>query len=101
MTASIAKQFSKRLACPSSLLLVAFRLEELAPDIQSEVENHLAGCDFCNCELPLLAAYEAPPSGECRAPELPMNLRILAESILGHRGAAKLQTNVVAASIIR
>jgi len=101
MTASIAKQFSKRLACPSSLLLVSFTLKKLAPDIHSEVENHLEGCDFCNCELPLLASYEAPHTVECRAPELPMNLRILAESILGNQSVRKLQTDIVAASIIR
>jgi hypothetical protein len=47
------------------------------------VKEHLAECDFCNAELPLLAHHQ-PVAGGQRTPEIPMNLRILAESILGH-----------------
>lgn len=83
MKASIAKSFSKKLSCPSSSLLLSFRLQVLAPEIDFLVKHHLGGCDFCYCELSLLSWYSAPAKGECRTPELPINLRVLAESILG------------------
>lgn len=83
MKASIVKSFSKKLACPSSNLLLSFHYQTLAPEINFLVKHHLAGCDFCYCEIPLLAFYTAPRKGESRAPDLPINLRLLAESILG------------------
>jgi hypothetical protein len=83
MKASSVKSFTKKLACPSSNLLLSFRYQALAPEINFLVKHHLAICDFCYCEIPLLAFYTPPVKGECRAPELPINLRVLAESILG------------------
>jgi hypothetical protein len=83
MKTSTAKSFSKKLACPSSSLLVSFRSQSLAPEINCLVKHHLASCDFCYCEIPLLAFHTVPLKGECRTPDLPMNLRVLAESILG------------------
>jgi hypothetical protein len=83
MKASSVKSFSKKLACPSSNLLLSFLSKTLAPEIDFLVKHHLASCDFCYCEIPLLEFYGAPLKGECRAPELPINLRLLAESILG------------------
>jgi hypothetical protein len=81
--ASSVKSFSKQLSCPSSSLLLSFRRRTLAPEINFLVKHHLDGCDFCYCELPLLAMYTPPRKAECRTPELPINLRVLAESILG------------------
>jgi len=83
MKTSSAKSFRKKLACPSSSLLLSFRSQSLAPEISFLIKHHLASCDFCNCEIPLLGFYTSPLKGECRAPDLPMNLRVLAESILG------------------
>jgi len=83
MKASTAKSFNKKLACPSSNLLLSFQRRALAPEINLLVKHHLAGCDFCYCEVPLLAFYALPLRGECRTPDLPINLRVLAESILG------------------
>jgi hypothetical protein len=83
MKASSAKSFSKKSACPSSNLLLSFHYRALAPEVNFLVKHHLAGCDFCYCEIPLLAFYTRPLKGECRPPELPINLRVLAESILG------------------
>ena len=83
MNTSSVKLFSKKLACPSSSLLLSFRSQSLAPEINFLVRHHLASCDFCNCEIPLLAFYTRPLKGEFRPPDLPMNLRVLAESILG------------------
>jgi hypothetical protein len=90
MKAATAKSFSKKLACPSSNLLLSFHHQALAPEINFLVKHHLAGCDFCYCEIPLLAYYTPPLKGECRTPELPINLRVLAESILGQDKSAKV-----------
>lgn len=83
MKASSVKSFSKKPACPSSNLLLSFRRQALAREINFLIKHHLASCDFCYCELPLLAFHTLPRKGECRTPELPINLRVLAESILG------------------
>src|SRR5687767_14609125 len=91
MKTSAAKSFSKKLACPSSSLLLSFRCQTLTPEINLMVKHHLAGCDFCYCEIPLLGFHTQPLKGECRAPDLPMNLRILAESILGRDRPAKVE----------
>lgn len=83
MIATSAKTYSKNLACPSSNLLLSFSRGALAREINSLIKHHLATCDFCYCEVPLLAYYSPPSRGECRVPDLPINLRVLAESILG------------------
>ncbi len=83
MKAASVKSFSKKLACPSSNLLLSFRRQVLAREINFLIRHHLSACDFCYCEVPLLAFYTAPKKGEIRTPELPINLRLLAESILG------------------
>jgi hypothetical protein len=82
MVAASIKSFSKKLTCPSSNLLLSFRRHALAREINLLISHHLASCDFCYCELPLLAFYTKPRRQECRAPELPINLSVLAESIL-------------------
>ena len=83
MIATSVKPFSKKLACPSSNLLLSYSRGGLAREINSLIKHHLATCDFCYCEVPLLAHYTPPSRGECRVPDLPINLRVLAESILG------------------
>src|SRR6266496_466271 len=89
MKASSIKPFGKTLACPSSHLLLSFHYQALSPEIDFLVQRHLADCDFCYCEIPLLAFYCQPLKVEGRSPDLPMNLRILAESILVQNKLAK------------
>lgn len=89
MKAASVKSFSKKLACPSSNLLLSFRRQALAREIDFLIKHHLAGCDFCYCELSLLSFYTPPRKGEGRVPELPINLRVLAESILGRDKSEK------------
>jgi hypothetical protein len=96
MKASTVKSFSKKLACPSSNLLLSFSTQTLAPEINFLVKHHLAACDFCYCEIPLLSFYTAPLKSEARAPELPINLRVLAESILARDKSGKLKIQGVA-----
>lgn len=81
MKSSTVKSFNKKLACPSSNLLLSFSRQRLPPEINLLVKHHLAACDFCYCEMPLLAFYTVPHKSELRIPELPINLRVLAESI--------------------
>ena len=45
------------------------------------VRQHLESCEFCSAELPLLAHHRTD-RGLSKTPEIPTNLRILAESIL-------------------
>lgn len=93
MKASSVISFQKKLSCPSSNLLLSFRRQALAREIDFLIKHHLANCDFCYCELPLLAYYSPPRKGEIRTPELPINLRVLAESILEREKADKALAN--------
>jgi len=76
--------FLKTAACPASATLVSFRCQNLPAEMATSVSEHLRVCDFCCAELRLLAHHQ-PASGAYYAPEIPMNLRILAESILAHK----------------
>jgi hypothetical protein len=62
--------------------LLSYRSKALSQEIATLVRHHLNACEFCMAETQLLAYYKAPAKGECKAPELPINLRILAESIM-------------------
>jgi hypothetical protein len=83
MKVSSVNSFTKTIACPSSNILLSFHFQSLSPEIRTLVKHHLAACDFCCAEMPLLAHYQSPLKGECRPPDIPINLRILAESLLG------------------
>ena len=85
MTASkTTTTFRKTAACPASATLLSFRSKTLSLEAETLVTDHLKVCDFCNAELPLLAHFDSmiTPS---KTPEIPMDLRILAESIFSHR----------------
>lgn len=73
--------FRKTAACPASATLVSFRCQNLPAELGSSVKEHLKDCDFCCAELRLLAHHQ-PVTGKLQVPEIPINLRILAESIL-------------------
>jgi len=74
--------FQKSVACPSSRTLLSFRTERLSEAINNLVSYHLGCCEFCNAELPLLAHYHSAFRGDNQPPEIPPDLKILAESIL-------------------
>jgi hypothetical protein len=63
-------------------MLLSFRLDALAPEVSTLVSSHVDDCDFCNAEMTLLEHHTSPAKRVGRPPELPINLRILAESIL-------------------
>ncbi|HEU4932683.1 MAG TPA: hypothetical protein VFT48_11415 [Pyrinomonadaceae bacterium] len=83
--------FLKTAACPASATLLSFRGKTLSAKALKLVTDHLKVCDFCNAELPLLAHHQSVP-GTHKTPEIPMNLRILAESILSH-GFSRMKTD--------
>ena len=74
-------EFRKTAACPASATLLSFLCNNLPTEAATGVKEHLEECDFCSAELPLLAHHQ-PVTGGHRTPEIPMDLRILAESIL-------------------
>ena len=74
--------FRKTAACPASTTLLSYRTERLSSEIAILVRRHLGVCEFCNAELRLLAHHKSLGRTP-QTPEIPMNLRILAESILG------------------
>ena len=75
--------FRKTAACPASATLLSFRADALSAESAVLVKDHLEVCDFCSAELPLLAHHTAERG--IKTPEIPLDLRILAESILSKR----------------
>jgi len=80
-TARTTLPFRKTATCPASATLVSFRCQNLPAELATSVKDHLRDCDFCGAELRLLAHHQ-PATIKYTTPEIPMNLRILAESIL-------------------
>jgi hypothetical protein len=74
--------FKKTATCPSSDTLLSFRAMKLPRELLALVRLHLTDCEFCSAELALLAFHQPPLKGEDKPPEIPKNLRILAESLL-------------------
>lgn len=89
MKTSTVDSFTKTIACPSSNILLSFHLQTLSPEIMTLVRHHLAACEFCCAEVPLLAHYQRPLKKECKSPDIPINLRILAESLLWKASALR------------
>jgi len=76
--------FIKTAACPASATLLSFRAGSASAKVAMQVKEHLESCDFCDAESRLLAHHKAGRKG-LKTPEIPMNLRILAEAILARR----------------
>ena len=66
--------FLKTAACPASRTL-------LSKKVAVQVREHLENCDFCNAERQLLAHHKGSRTA-FKAPEMPINLRILAEALI-------------------
>lgn len=74
-------EFRKTAACPASATLLSYLCNNLPDEAAAVIREHLEECDFCGAELPLLAHHK-PATGSYKVPEIPMDLRILAESLL-------------------
>lgn len=81
MPSSFVTAFRKRVSCPSSQTLLAFRRSHLGCEAYGRVETHLAGCDFCNAELQLLTFHDSDYE-EYAFAEMPVPLQRLAEGLL-------------------
>ena len=77
-------EFRKTATCPASSTLLSYLCNNLPAEGATGVKEHLEDCDFCGAELRLLAHHQ-PFKGTNRTPEIPMDLRILAESILNSK----------------
>ncbi len=73
--------FLKTAACPTSATLLSLRGNTLSKKAVKRVSEHLESCDFCNAERQLLTHHRATRKG-FKAPEIPINLRILAEALI-------------------
>ena len=65
--------------------MLSFRSDSLSAEATTLVKDHLEVCDFCSAELPLLAHHAVGAERGLKTPEIPLDLRILAESILSRR----------------
>ena len=84
--------FKKTAACPASSTLLSYRREKLSRPVFTLVQLHLDACEFCAAELALLAFHQPSAKGEHKPPEIPMNLRILAESLLCQTSKTRIIT---------
>jgi hypothetical protein len=84
MVSSGVGSFTKQAACPSSRVLLDYRLTRLASELTKLVEWHLEECDFCWAEVRLLIHHTIAKESreDSRAPAMPVNLRVLAEALL-------------------
>ena len=82
-TTNIPFQKDGRVSCLSDTALVSLRT--LSAEAAVLVKDHLEVCDFCSAELPLLAHHTPGAERGLKTPEIPLDLRILAESILAKR----------------
>ncbi|HEX8709475.1 MAG TPA: hypothetical protein VF723_14620 [Pyrinomonadaceae bacterium] len=82
-----ATAFYKQAECPSSQTLLSYRTQALTVEQVLWVEAHLGECDFCGAELQLFVEHPPAEEEDCKLSEIPTNLRCLAESLLGMRGA--------------
>jgi len=81
MPSSLVTAFRKRVSCPSSETLLAFRRSHLSYEDSARIDSHLAICDFCNAELQLLTLHRSDIE-EYAFAEMPTPLRRLAEGLL-------------------
>lgn len=97
-------RFAKQVNCPASDTLASFAANALAPLARQGVGLHLRACDFCAAESRLYARAAAVATADdettaaaetnnaaCRepaAPQMPLALRLFAESRLAEMAAA-------------
>ena len=83
MTSSLTQlTFRKTADCPASSTLLSYRAAKVSRKVADVVREHLLGCEFCCAEQQLLAHHKPTRGTRARTPDMPINLRILAESIL-------------------
>jgi hypothetical protein len=89
MKISSVTTFCKLPICPSAEVLLTFSNQRLDAAKYCSVLEHLGHCDFCCAELQMLANHSSEVDPECPTAEMPIHLKLLAESILFGQGAAQ------------
>lgn len=89
MNSSSIILFCKQATCPSSETLLKYQQVGLAAEQRARVASHLAACDFCGAELQLLTKHSTTDEKYVLT-NIPLNLRRLAEALLG-RGQLKIE----------
>ena len=74
--------FCKCKSCPSANLLLSYSTQKAAKNEVAAVIWHLGECEFCHAELHFLRAHAAIEE-TVKLPEMPFQLRQLAEVLLG------------------
>lgn len=93
-------RFAKRHDCPPSEALSAHGAGALSPILCAGVGAHLGSCDFCGAESQLLARAVEPVEttpAPTPAPEMPLALRLFAQSRLDEVAAGAAFKNQRAA----
>ncbi|HEV2915778.1 MAG TPA: hypothetical protein VGX92_21025 [Pyrinomonadaceae bacterium] len=65
-------------------MLLCYRTNGLSAEQCTWVSLHLDACEFCGAELQLLMEHRLAEE-ECPVAEMPLNLRYLAEALLGRK----------------
>lgn len=92
-------RFAKQPFCPSSATISAYNAGTLSFLVRRSVADHLAVCEFCSVESTLWLPFPAPAAApempeayavaaEAGATQVPLALRLLAESTLSELQAA-------------
>jgi hypothetical protein len=90
MNSSSIIAFCKQATCPSSETLLSYQRAGLTNEQRERIARHLAACDFCGAESQLLTRHSV--TGEKYVlTNIPLNLRRLAEALLG-RGQFGLES---------
>jgi hypothetical protein len=74
--------FCKHLTCPASETLLAYSEKNLGTATRDRIDLHLETCDFCQAEVQLLTEHTPSFTENCECAEMPVHLRLLAESIM-------------------
>ena len=81
MSHTITPPFGPRDTCPDQALLAAYGADTLSLLMRERVGSHLQACDFCGAASQLLTQLPSEAAAQ-DAVELPLSLRLLAQTIL-------------------
>ncbi len=86
--------FYKNEDCPSSNELLEFQSGDLLRSRDSEINRHLATCDFCEAEVEFYSMFpQAEDAAQFETGEIPAPLFDLAEALLKNRHGNPLSLN--------
>jgi hypothetical protein len=79
-----AQKFCKTARCPSSEMLLRYRLRQTTIIERLFIEKHLSACDFCNAEAQLLTRHRFDVE-KTPVVAMPSQVRRLAEHLLASK----------------